>query len=109
MKCPKCDKDSTRVIDSRPTDQGLAVRRRRCCDSCDARFTTYERIEERVPFALQGGKREERRIAVPDVDYKETEAIAAKPSLSRQRLAEQAEKYRRYVEQSENPTELEQQ
>lgn len=45
MKCPFCGKEDTRVIDSRPADDGLSIRRRRQCDSCDKRFTTYEKIE----------------------------------------------------------------
>lgn len=44
MRCPECSADDTRVIDSRPADGGLAIRRRRLCESCDARFTTYERM-----------------------------------------------------------------
>lgn len=44
MKCPYCGKDNSRVIDSRPTDDG-AIRRRRQCDECKKRFTTYEKVE----------------------------------------------------------------
>lgn len=46
MKCPFCDHPDTRVIDSRPTEEGQVVRRRRVCDSCRRRFTTYEKVEE---------------------------------------------------------------
>ena len=45
MKCPFCEKDNTKVIDSRPTDDDSSIRRRRSCDSCGERFTTYEKIE----------------------------------------------------------------
>lgn len=45
MKCPFCGNDEDKVIDSRPADEGLAIRRRRECLSCNARFTTYEKIE----------------------------------------------------------------
>jgi len=45
MICPKCHKDDTRVLDSRETDGNKAVRRRRECVSCKARFTTFERVE----------------------------------------------------------------
>ena len=45
MKCPFCGNDEDKVIDSRPADEGLAIRRRRECLSCSARFTTYEKIE----------------------------------------------------------------
>ena len=44
MKCPFCGKDDTRVIDSRPTDDS-SIRRRRQCDECGKRFTTYEKVE----------------------------------------------------------------
>ena len=45
LNCPSCDTDSTNVIDSRPTESGTAVRRRRECGDCGTRFTTYERTE----------------------------------------------------------------
>ena len=45
MKCPFCGKDNTRVIDSRPADDGDSIRRRRECDECHKRFTTYEKVE----------------------------------------------------------------
>lgn len=45
MKCPFCSAENTRVIDSRPADEGGSIRRRRQCDVCDRRFTTYEKIE----------------------------------------------------------------
>ncbi len=45
MKCPFCGSDNTRVIDSRPVDDDNSIRRRRICDNCARRFTTYERIE----------------------------------------------------------------
>ena len=45
MKCPFCGDDNTRVIDSRPADDNEAIRRRRQCDECGKRFTTYEKLE----------------------------------------------------------------
>lgn len=45
MKCPFCEFEESKVIDSRPTDEGEAIRRRRECLSCGKRFTTYEKIE----------------------------------------------------------------
>ncbi len=45
MKCPFCGKDDTRVIDSRPADDNASIRRRRVCDNCGKRFTTYEKVE----------------------------------------------------------------
>ena len=46
MKCPYCDNSDTKVIDSRPTEEGQAIRRRRECEKCGRRFTTYEKVEE---------------------------------------------------------------
>ncbi len=45
MKCPYCGSDNTRVIDSRPADDNYSIRRRRLCDDCQKRFTTYEKVE----------------------------------------------------------------
>ena len=45
MKCPFCSSDNTRVIDSRPADDNNSIRRRRLCDECGKRFTTYEKVE----------------------------------------------------------------
>ena len=51
MKCPFCNAENTRVIDSRPADDAFSIRRRRQCDVCDRRFTTYEKVET-MPLAL---------------------------------------------------------
>ena len=45
MKCPYCSNVDTRVIDSRPAEDHSSIRRRRCCDECGRRFTTYEKVE----------------------------------------------------------------
>lgn len=59
MKCPFCGKIEDRVVDSRESDAGNAVRRRRECDDCGRRFTTYERIEEIPYFVIKkDGRRE---------------------------------------------------
>ena len=51
MKCIYCNNDDSRVIDSRPADNGASIRRRRECTNCGKRFTTYERIDE-LPFVV---------------------------------------------------------
>ncbi len=51
MKCPYCDHEETKVIDSRESQNGLTIRRRRECLACAKRFTTYERIEE-IPYMV---------------------------------------------------------
>jgi transcriptional repressor NrdR len=45
MKCPFCGMDNTRVVDSRPADDNTSIRRRRQCDECGKRFTTFEKVE----------------------------------------------------------------
>lgn len=51
MKCPFCGHDNTRVIDSRPAEDNNSIRRRRVCDDCERRFTTYEKIET-IPLMI---------------------------------------------------------
>lgn len=53
MRCPYCQFEDTRVIDSREGDGGESVRRRRECQSCSERYTTYERVELRLPFVVK--------------------------------------------------------
>ncbi|MCD7750589.1 MAG: transcriptional regulator NrdR [Lachnospiraceae bacterium] len=45
MRCPFCGQDNTRVVDSRPVEESNSIRRRRVCESCGRRFTTYEKVE----------------------------------------------------------------
>ncbi|MTI66494.1 MAG: transcriptional regulator NrdR [Firmicutes bacterium] len=52
MKCPYCDYFESKVVDSRPTDEGQAIRRRRECTNCKKRFTTYEKVEE-IPLVVK--------------------------------------------------------
>ena len=60
MKCPVCGQPDSRVIDSRPSEEGAALRRRRHCDQCGARFTTHERVQQ-LPLMVEkrDGRREE--------------------------------------------------
>ena len=51
MKCPYCGNPDTRVIDSRPAEDGSCIRRRRSCDICGKRFTTYEKVET-IPLII---------------------------------------------------------
>lgn len=60
MRCPYCKEENDKVIDSRPGNDGTAIRRRRECEACGKRYTTYERIEE-VPFFVL--KKDQRREA----------------------------------------------
>ena len=59
MRCPFCQKDETRVLDSRESGEGTVIRRRRECEACKRRFTTYERVEELNPLVVKkDGRRE---------------------------------------------------
>ena len=59
MKCPFCSHQDNRVIDSRLSRDGDVIRRRRECDECERRFTTYERVEEILPLVVKkDGRRE---------------------------------------------------
>lgn len=59
MKCPFCETPDTKVIDSRPTDEGQAIRRRRECVKCGKRFTTYEKVEEMLFMVVKSDGRRE--------------------------------------------------
>ena len=59
MRCPFCSHDNSQVKDSRPTEDGAAIRRRRVCPDCGGRFTTFERVQLRELFVV---KRSGRRV-----------------------------------------------
>jgi transcriptional repressor NrdR len=59
MRCPYCGEENTRVIDSRPAEDGSSIRRRRLCDKCARRFTTYEKVET-IPLLVV--KKDESRV-----------------------------------------------
>ena len=53
MRCPFCDNEDTKVIDSRPSDDGKEIRRRRECEKCVKRFTTYEKVETTIIMIIK--------------------------------------------------------
>ena len=59
MRCPFCSNEASQVKDSRPTDDGAAIRMRRQCEACGARFTTFERIQLRDLTVVKSGERRE--------------------------------------------------
>ena len=105
MQCPYCQNNSTKVIDSRQTDEGCAVRRRRQCEHCEQRFTTYERIERRVAVSYSQRRGE---LVGREIDA----GLVGLPSLegqhlpdSRRALLVKAEAYRRQLEQGDRSPE----
>ena len=70
MKCPFCKCSDTQVIDSRVSEDGESIRRRRRCTKCSKRFTTYETIELRMPQVVkQDGSRAEFDLEAVDKGY----------------------------------------
>ena len=59
MRCPFCKKENDKVIDSRSSNEGMAIRRRRECEACSRRYTTYERIEEIPMYIIKKDQRRE--------------------------------------------------
>ena len=59
MRCPYCKKENDKVIDSRAANEGLVIRRRRECEACSRRYTTYERIEEILLYVVKKDQRRE--------------------------------------------------
>lgn len=59
MKCPYCESEDTQVKDSRSTEEGAAIRRRRVCPDCEGRFTTFERVQLRELTVVKGDGRRE--------------------------------------------------
>ena len=64
MRCPFCNQDNTKVVDSRPVEDTNAIRRRRMCESCGKRFTTYEKVET-IPLSVIKKDQTEKLITVP--------------------------------------------
>ena len=80
MRCPFCAHDDSQVKDSRPTEDNTAIRRRRQCNSCGARFTTFERVQLRDITVLKSGgpDGEERREAFDRSKIEQSVALACR-------------------------------
>lgn len=91
MLCPVCGAPSTRVIDSRPAESGSSIRRRRHCENCDNRFTTYERLEPQLTVRKRNGRLEPFSTAKLAVGI--SAALADRPvsGSSIERIAEEVE------------------
>ena len=96
MRCPFCRENNDKVVDSRSTEGGQSVRRRRACLACERRFTTYERVEEAVKLSVI--KRDGSRV--PYDRNKIAEAIrraAYKRRISSERVEQIADEVEEYL------------
>ena len=105
MRCPYCANDDTQVKDSRPTEDNTAIRRRRQCGSCGARFTTFERVQLReVTIVKSGAKGEERREQFDRFKLEQSVALACrKRDVSQERIDQLISGIQRQVETAGEP------
>lgn len=96
MRCPFCAHEDSQVKDSRPTEDGAAIRRRRQCESCTARFTTFERIQLREIIVL---KSEDRRQVFDRNKLERSIALACrKRRVEPERIEKLASSIQRQIE-----------
>lgn len=106
MRCPFCAHDDTQVKDSRPTEDGSSIRRRRQCSSCGARFTTFERVQLRDVVVVKSGVNgeESRREAFDRSKLEKSVALACrKRGIEQDRLDQLISGIQRQVETSGEP------
>ena len=106
MRCPFCAHEDTQVKDSRPTEDGTSIRRRRQCNSCGARFTTFERVQLRevmiVKAGLDGG--EPRREAFDRDKLQRSVALACrKRGVTQEQIDQLVSGIQRQVETAGEP------
>lgn len=98
MRCPFCAHEDSQVKDSRPTEDGAAIRRRRQCESCSARFTTFERIQLRDIIVL---KSDDRRQTFDRSKLERSIALACrKRGVEPERIEKLASSIQRQIETS---------
>ena len=101
MRCPFCAIDDTQVKDSRPTEDSSAIRRRRQCVSCGARFTTFERVQLREVTIVKSG---DRREAFDRLKIEQSVALACrKRGVSQERIDQLISGIQRQVETAGEP------
>ncbi|MGD9471065.1 MAG: transcriptional regulator NrdR [Novosphingobium sp.] len=101
MRCPFCAHDDSQVKDSRPTEDNTAIRRRRQCNSCGARFTTFERVQLRDITVLKSGgpDGEERREAFDRSKIEQSVSLACrKRGIAQERLDQLVSGIQRQIE-----------
>ena len=98
MRCPYCSHEDSQVKDSRPTEDGASIRRRRQCEKCGERFTTFERVQTRELFVV---KSEDRREPFDRTKLERSIAIACrKRPVPAQRIEQLASSIQRQLETS---------
>jgi len=98
MRCPYCAHDDSQVKDSRPTEDSTAIRRRRQCESCGARFTTFERVQLREVTVVKSG---DRRESFDRAKLEQSIALAVrKRGIEQERLDQLVSGIQRQVETS---------
>lgn len=101
MRCPFCAHDDSQVKDSRPTEDGTSIRRRRQCSSCGARFTTFERVQLREVVVVKSG---DRREPFERSKLEQSVALACrKREIEQERLDQLISGIQRQVETSGEP------
>ena len=96
MRCPFCAHDDSQVKDSRPTEDNTAIRRRRQCESCGARFTTFERVQLRDIIVL---KSDEKRESFDRAKIEQSVSLACrKRGVAQERLDQLVSGIQRQVE-----------
>jgi transcriptional repressor NrdR len=96
VRCPFCAHDDSQVKDSRPTEDNTAIRRRRQCDSCGARFTTFERVQLREITVV---KSDDKREAFDRAKIEQSVALACrKRGLAQERLDQLVTGVQRQIE-----------
>lgn len=101
MRCPFCAHDDSQVKDSRPTEDNTAIRRRRQCESCGARFTTFERVQLREIVVVKsgGGASDIRREPFDRTKLDQSVALACrKRGLAQERLDQLVSGIQRRIE-----------
>ena len=99
MRCPFCVHDNSQVKDSRPTEDNTSIRRRRQCEGCGARFTTFERVQLREVTVVKSGGGEPRREPFDRQKIETSVALAVrKRGISQERIDQLVSGIQRQVE-----------
>ena len=99
MRCPFCSHDNSQVKDSRPSEDNTSIRRRRQCEGCGARFTTFERVQLREVTVLKSGEGEPRREPFDRAKIEQSVALATrKRGFAPERLERLVSSIQRQIE-----------